>query len=420
MKTKERIFAIIALTLNILIVGSTFYGLFVSLKSAAPDYFSMLKTFTIDSNILLGIAALLMIPNNVIKIFDPERPYSKFFKNFKFVAVVAITITLITVLVFLAPLQVIKYNSTYYWMVTGGTNIKDIFLSQFFHLHTFAPFLGIVSIIFDKDSTTRYKTVLYGFLPLAVYIIPYIVFAVTPSLKAKYNGDWYGFIDFNILPNKIVNTIVLVLIAAVAMSILNLIIGTGIWGLTLIKINVTKRRKPRISYVFIGNNEENNKNTVVENPNSNPSKEKSLAETSKKVDNPVKEEYIDDNNVNHKQIIKEEKKVAVAKKPAPAAKKTAPAKKPVAPVKKEAPAKKPVAAKKPAAKKEEPAKYNGKARVYHISQHENGFKVKLAGGDRAIKTFRTQKEAIAYAKELVKTQGGTYLIHSLDGTIRKG
>ena len=32
-------------------------------------------------------------------------------------------------------------------------------------------------------------------------------------------------------------------------------------------------------------------------------------------------------------------------------------------------------AKKPAAKKEEPAKFNGKARVYHISQHENGYKV---------------------------------------------
>ena len=73
-------------------------------------------------------------------------------------------------------------------------------------------------------------------------------------------------------------------------------------------------------------------------------------------------------------------------------------------------------------KKETPKdnKFNGKARVYHISTHENGYKVKLAGGERAIKTFKTQKEAIAYAKELVKSQGGSYVIHSLNGSIRKG
>ncbi|MDD7315898.1 MAG: DUF2188 domain-containing protein [Bacillales bacterium] len=91
-------------------------------------------------------------------------------------------------------------------------------------------------------------------------------------------------------------------------------------------------------------------------------------------------------------------------------------------VKKDTPAKGGKTVAKEVEKKETPKdnKFNGKARVYHISTHENGYKVKLAGGERAIKTFKTQKEAIAYAKELVKSQGGSYVIHSLNGSIRKG
>ncbi|MCH5172127.1 MAG: DUF2188 domain-containing protein [Erysipelotrichales bacterium] len=84
-------------------------------------------------------------------------------------------------------------------------------------------------------------------------------------------------------------------------------------------------------------------------------------------------------------------------------------------------AKKEVAlAKKVAVKKEvAPAKYKDKARVYHISKNDENWQVKLAGGEKAIKLFKTQKEAIDYANALVETQGGSIRIHSLKGKIRK-
>ncbi len=65
--------------------------------------------------------------------------------------------------------------------------------------------------------------------------------------------------------------------------------------------------------------------------------------------------------------------------------------------------------------------YEGRARVYHISKHQTSGKwqVKLATGKKAIKLFRTQAEAIAYAKELIGTQGGSIRIHSLKGKLRK-
>ena len=47
------------------------------------------------------------------------------------------------------------------------------------------------------------------------------------------------------------------------------------------------------------------------------------------------------------------------------------------------------------------------------------WQVKLAHGEKAIKLFATQAEAIRFVKDLVKTQGGSIRVHSLKGKIRK-
>ncbi len=95
--------------------------------------------------------------------------------------------------------------------------------------------------------------------------------------------------------------------------------------------------------------------------------------------------------------------------------KKAPAKK--APAKKAAPKK--VAAKKAPAKK--PAKKAAKpaaeaTRVYHVVKREDGkWEVKFAGGEKAIKLFSTQVEAVAYSKEMAKNQKGAMLVHNSKG-----
>ena len=59
-------------------------------------------------------------------------------------------------------------------------------------------------------------------------------------------------------------------------------------------------------------------------------------------------------------------------------------------------------------------------RVYHISRQSTGkWQVKLATGERAIKLFDTQDQAITYAKSLVRTQGGSIRVHALTGKLRK-
>ena len=99
-----------------------------------------------------------------------------------------------------------------------------------------------------------------------------------------------------------------------------------------------------------------------------------------------------------------------AAKPAPA-KKAAPAKKP-APAKKAAPAKKP--APKAAPKKEEKKVVD--FRNYHVAKRADGkWQVKYAGGEKAIKLFDTQKEALEYTKKMAANQGGSVLVHASNG-----
>jgi len=57
---------------------------------------------------------------------------------------------------------------------------------------------------------------------------------------------------------------------------------------------------------------------------------------------------------------------------------------------------------------------------YHITKHPSGgWQLKKGKAERALKRFKTQKEAIAYADQLEKERGISYLIHKTDGSNRK-
>ena len=73
-----------------------------------------------------------------------------------------------------------------------------------------------------------------------------------------------------------------------------------------------------------------------------------------------------------------------------------------------------VTTKKP--KKKKPDLKNG-TRVYHVVKREEDGKwaVKYAGGEKVIKLFDTQKEALEYTKQMANNQGGKMLVHNSKG-----
>lgn len=86
-----------------------------------------------------------------------------------------------------------------------------------------------------------------------------------------------------------------------------------------------------------------------------------------------------------------------------------------------APAKEKTTAKEEKAKAPAPAKEEKTAaRNYHVAKRPDGkWQVKFAGGEKAIKLFATQAEAIEYAKKLAENQDGSISIHKKDGKMRK-
>ena len=66
-----------------------------------------------------------------------------------------------------------------------------------------------------------------------------------------------------------------------------------------------------------------------------------------------------------------------------------------------------------------PEKKKRKAAI-HITKHKSGgWQVKKEGAQRALKLFKTQKEAIDHAKLIEKDKGTGYIIHKADGSTRK-
>lgn len=81
------------------------------------------------------------------------------------------------------------------------------------------------------------------------------------------------------------------------------------------------------------------------------------------------------------------------------------------------------AAKKPAEKPEKRSAEEKKApaKKYHIAQRseDNLWQVKSEGAEKALKLFKTQQEAIDYAKKVAGNQEGYIVIHKKDGSFRK-
>ena len=121
---------------------------------------------------------------------------------------------------------------------------------------------------------------------------------------------------------------------------------------------------------------------------------------------PVEEEKVEEapEEPAKEELAEEVKETPAPKKEAP---KKAPAKKPAP--KKAAPAKKPAA--KPAASKESDTK------VYHLTKRkEDGmWAITFVGGQKAVKLFKTKKEAEEHLATLTKNQGATALIRNSKG-----
>ena len=148
----------------------------------------MLRYFTIDSNILMGIAALIAAIEEqaVIKGKKAEVPVTVWI--LKLAATASVTLTMLVTVFFLAPNSAAK---------AGFAGYMALFYNSNFFFHLFNPVLAIiVFVFFEKSDGIPFIHTFTGTIPLILYAVYYVAEALrhTENGKVMRGYDWYGFL----------------------------------------------------------------------------------------------------------------------------------------------------------------------------------------------------------------------------------
>ena len=335
--------------------------------------------FTVNSNIFLVIVGLLFLIIGIIDLAE-GKAMPQWIMQLKLAVTTLISVTFLTVIFYIAPL----------WRITDINIIAYQGANLF--LHILAPIVAIFGFcLFDVETKIKWRWT--SLLPLLVVIYG-VVYGVLLITSRDLSLDIYNFVHEEGKSFDVFRMIVFIVIMLVGtFGLTNLW-----WSLNLASFKCSEKKA-----------------------NLKKEKEEAVSETAE----PVKEE--EKPVVAQKEEVKPVQSAPVAAVAAQQAKTesqttaktvTKPAPQPVATNK---PATQPAPVKKVVSK---PANnlYNGNTRTYHISTTKSllgKWQVKLAGGEKAIKVCATQQEAIDFTRELVKSQGGSIRLHSLDGRIRK-
>ncbi len=162
--------------INVVIVVLTLIGTILSFTAKDGEAlsvrgFASLKFFTVDSNILEGIASLLLII--VAKTKRDGRPVHLL----KFSAASAVGVTFLTVIAFLGPLY----------------GYEKMYLRANFLFHLLIPLLAMAEFVIFNEIKLTIRDCLWCPAVVILYGIGYIINLFVNGFE---QGDFYGFVNW--------------------------------------------------------------------------------------------------------------------------------------------------------------------------------------------------------------------------------
>ncbi len=185
---QRKISFVLNLVIFILEIGSMVWMMSgISAEVLADAKFAALKYFTVDSNILMGIAALIVAIGQWKVLKGKKTDLSVFHYAAALTGTVGVTLTMLITIFFLAPTMGATYGV---WSLFAGSN---------FLLHLLNPILSIVVfLLFERTDKIRFRYTWVGIIPLVIYGIYYTAAAMSHmqgnTIEPGY--DWYGFFLF--------------------------------------------------------------------------------------------------------------------------------------------------------------------------------------------------------------------------------
>lgn len=173
---RSRIIQIIDLILNVTIVVLTMISFLYYQFPNKNEYIvglTILKYFTMDSNIFVAIASLIIIPYNIINIKKNRSYIPLYASTLKYLGTVSVMLTMLTVIIFLGPTQ------------GFGLMYKNVN----FYMHLLTPLLALISYSLLEGIDTDERITITSIIPMTIYGIVYM----TNVLHTKRWNDFYGF-----------------------------------------------------------------------------------------------------------------------------------------------------------------------------------------------------------------------------------
>lgn len=184
----------IAIILNVILVILTAFASFCMFTGfkfmSGPEIvleatkLQMFSFFTVDSNLFLGIVALLSAYYEVKFLKKEIKDIPKIIYILKLMATTAVGLTFLVVFAYLGPI-------TEYGIISMIVNSN-----LFFHL--IIPVLSMITFMFfEKTNKLTFKDSFYGLVPMLLYAVYYltniIIHMENGKVSPKY--DWYWFVQ---------------------------------------------------------------------------------------------------------------------------------------------------------------------------------------------------------------------------------
>lgn len=174
------IFILVAVSCVMMFTGFSFMkGPDVSLETTGIWF---LKYFTVESNIFMGIVALIFFIRKILK-----KKITKTLYVLRFASTSAVALTFFVVFTYLS------------FIAPYGVKSLVMNCNLFFHL--IVPVLSMISfILFEKTNTINKKEIIYGVVPTFIYGIGYLADVLVHMENGKVSPvyDFYYFVYYGV------------------------------------------------------------------------------------------------------------------------------------------------------------------------------------------------------------------------------
>ena len=184
----------ISLFINIIIVLLTIFATIVMMTGIKLTHgiepilettkLEVFKFFTVDSNVLMGIVALIFLLEEIKILKGKTKEINRKQYILKLLSTTAVSITFLTVFTYLG------------YIVEGG--ILALLQNSNMFFHFIIPVLSIITFIFfEKTDKLKLKDTIYGILPTIVYGVCYLTNVLVHMKNGKVSPkyDWYWFVQ---------------------------------------------------------------------------------------------------------------------------------------------------------------------------------------------------------------------------------